>query len=187
MDSRYATWAARWRVPLGFAMGIAFVFLAEPTLRLLYIGAGISLLGLLLRALAAGYLEKGRELATSGPYRFTRNPLYFGSFFMGVGFAIAAGSWILGLAFLGFFLLIYWPVMRREERFLREEFGEAYNQYAASTSLFFPTFRVGPKAGQKPALGETFRWERYRKNHEYEATLGYIAAIVFLAVKLLLR
>lgn len=187
MDSRYATWAARWRVPLGFAMGIAFVFLAQPTLRLLYIGGGISLLGLLLRALAAGYLEKGRELATSGPYRFTRNPLYLGSFFIGVGFAIAAGSWILVLAFLGFFLLVYWPVMRREEKFLREKFGEAYDQYANTTSLFFPTFSVGAKAGQKPAPVEIFRWERYRKNHEYEAALGYIAGLVFLAIKLLIR
>ncbi len=187
MDSRYATWAARWRVPLGFAMGIAFVFLAQPTYRLICIGGGTAMLGLVVRALAAGYLEKGRELATSGPYRFTRNPLYLGSSFMGVGFAIAAGSWILGLAFLGFFLLVYWPVMRREEKFLREKFGEAYDQYANSTSLFFPMFRVGAKIGQKPVPSGTFLWERYRKNHEYEAALGYIAGLVFLAVKLLLQ
>ena len=131
MDNAYAAWAARWRVPLGFAMGIAFVILSQPNLTLLVTGGGIALLGLLLRAFAAGYLEKGRALAARGPYRYTRNPLYLGSFFMGVGFAIAARSWALGLGFLIFFLLIYWPVMRREEDFLRSQFGAEYDRYQA--------------------------------------------------------
>jgi protein-S-isoprenylcysteine O-methyltransferase Ste14 len=187
MDSGYAAWAARWRVPLGFAMGVAFVILSQPTLPLLVTGGGIALLGLLLRALAAGYLEKGRSLATGGPYRYTRNPLYLGSFFMGVGFAIAAGSWALGLAFLVFFLLVYWPVMRREEDFLRRQFSEGYDRYAASASLFFPTFVAVFKVGQSFAPEEKFRWERYRKNREYEAALGYLTGLVFLAVKLRLR
>lgn len=187
MDSRYAAWAAQWRVPLGFALGVAFLILSQPTLPLLVAGGGIAMLGLLLRALAAGFLEKGRALATSGPYRYTRNPLYLGSFFMGVGFAIAAGSWVLGLAFLVFFLLVYWPVMRREEDFLRRQFSEAYARYAASTPLFFPTFVATPKVGQSLVPEEKFQWERYRKNHEYEAALGYLAGLVFLAVKLQLR
>lgn len=187
MDSRYAAWAAKWRVPLGFAMGVAFVILSQPTLLFLVTGGGIALLGLLLRALAAGYLEKGRALATRGPYRYTRNPLYLGSFFMGVGFALAAGSWPLGLGFLIFFLLVYWPVMRREEDFLRRQFNEAYPRYAASTPLFFPTFVAARKVRQSLIPQEKFQWKRYRKNHEYEAALGYLAGLVFLAVKLQLR
>ncbi|MHB8652315.1 MAG: methyltransferase family protein [Terriglobia bacterium] len=187
MDSRYAAWAAKWRVPLGFAMGVAFVILSQPTLPFLMTGGGIALLGLLLRALAAGFLEKGRALATAGPYRFTRNPLYLGSFFMGVGFALAAGSWPLGLAFLVFFLLVYWPVMRREEDFLRRQFGDEFARYAASTPLFFPTFVAAFKVGQSFVPEEKFRWERYKKNHEYEAALGYLVGLVFLAVKLQLR
>ena len=187
MDSRYASWAARWRVPLGFVMGIAFVILSRPTWVFMMAGGAIALLGLILRGLAAGYLEKGRVLATSGPYRYSRNPLYLGSFFMGMGFAVAAGSWILGLAFLVFFLLIYWPVMRREEAALRRQFGQAYDQYAASVPLFIPTFMRQPTIPGENKPMEIFHWERYRRNHEYEAALGYAGAMVFLAAKLLLR
>ena len=168
-------------------MGVAFLILSQPTLPLLVTGCGIAFLGLSLRALAAGYLEKGRSLATRGPYRYTRNPLYLGSFFMGVGFAIAAGSWALGLAFLVFFLLVYWPVMRREGDFLRRQYREAYDRYAASASLFFPTFVAALQGGRSFAPEEKFRWERYRKNHEYEAALGYLTGVVILAVKLRLR
>jgi len=187
MDSGYADWAARWRVPLGFAMGIAFVILSQPTLWLLVTGGGVALLGLLLRALASGYLEKGRKLATAGPYRYTRNPLYLGSFLMGVGFAIAARSWVLGVAFLAFFPLVYWPVMRREEELLRRQYAEAYDQYAVSPPLFFPIFAARSKASQSYIQKDNFRWERYRKNREYEAAMGYFTGIVFLAVKLQLR
>lgn len=187
MPDAYAAWAARWRVPLGFVLGIAFVILSQPTVRFLAAGAIIAFPGLLLRAYAAGYLEKSRELAISGPYRYTRNPLYFGSFFMGLGFAVAARSWMLGLVFICFFILIYGPVMRREEDFLRRQFGEAYDRYAKSTSLFFPTFTGSSNASKNSASRDTFLWERYRRNREYEAALGYLGGLVFLVIKLRLR
>ncbi|HEV2349901.1 MAG TPA: isoprenylcysteine carboxylmethyltransferase family protein [Terriglobia bacterium] len=187
MSEAYAAWAARWRVPLGFVLGIAFIFLSQPTVRFLVAGAIIAFVGLTLRAYAAGYLEKSRELAVSGPYHYTRNPLYLGSFFMGLGFAVAAGSWMLGLIFVGFFILIYVPVMRRERDFLRRQFGEAYDRYANSASLFFPTFRTSIRVKENCASRVKFRWERYRRNHEYEAAIGYLCALVFLVIKLRMR
>jgi protein-S-isoprenylcysteine O-methyltransferase Ste14 len=187
MSEAYAAWAARWRVPLGFAMGIAFIFLSKPTGPFLAAGAIVAFLGLSLRAYAAGCLEKSRELTTSGPYRYTRNPLYLGSFLMGLGFAAAAGSWVLGLVFVCFFVLIYVPVMRREEDFLRRQFGEAYDRYAGSASIFFPTFRASSNATKNSASKDGFRWDRYKMNHEYDAALGYLCGLVFLAIKLRIR
>jgi protein-S-isoprenylcysteine O-methyltransferase Ste14 len=187
MSETYADWAARWRVPLGFALGAAFVFLSQPTVPFLAGGAVIAFLGLALRAYAAGCLEKSRELTVSGPYRYTRNPLYLGSFFMGLGFAVAAASWVLGLVFVCFFIVIYFPVMRREGDFLRSKFGEAYDQYAKSSSHFFPTFRITSSAAGTSGSKDGFQWERYKRNHEYEAALGYLAGLVFLVIKLRMR
>jgi len=184
MDENYAAWAARWRVPLGFAMAIGVVILSRPSWRFLVAGAGIALVGLLLRGWAAGHLEKGRRLATSGPYGYTRNPLYLGSFVLGLGFAMAAASWVLGLAFLVFFLLVYVPVMRREEEDLRRQFDGGYERYARSVPLFVPTLRRRAQHELGGSAGEKFQWKRYRKNREYEAALGYVAGLVFLAAKM---
>jgi protein-S-isoprenylcysteine O-methyltransferase Ste14 len=181
MDERYAGWAARWRVPLGFALAVAYLIFAQPTVTLLAAGGALAFLGLALRALAAGYLEKNAHLATSGPYAYTRNPLYLGSFLMGSGLALGGGSWIVGLAFFGFFLMIYYPVMRREEDSLRKSFGEMYDRYASAVPFFLPG---GRKA---PARADKFRWARYRENREYEAALGLAGGIIFLALKLGLR
>jgi hypothetical protein len=148
------------------------------------VGAIIALGGLLLRAYAAGYLEKSRELAISGPYRYTRNPLYLGSFLLGLGFAVAARSWVLGLVFVCFFILVYGPVMRREESFLRRQFGEAYDRYASRVSLFLPTFRIPSTASKDSTPKDKFQWARYWENHEYEAAFGYLLGLVFLVIKL---
>ncbi len=181
MNERYAAWAARWRVPAGFLLGLAYLVFSQPVLKLILAGAIVGLLGLVVRAYAAGCLNKNRSLATGGPYSRTRNPLYFGSMIIGAGFAIAGGVWYLGAALIALFIVIYWPVMRREEAFLRGEFGESYAKYAEQVPFFLPALRRANLGG------EPFRWSQYVKNHEYEAALGFCGGIIFLVAKMLLR
>lgn len=181
MDKDFSSFIARWRVPFGFALGIAYLIFAQPTLPLLIAGSIVALTGLGIRAYAAGYLEKDRSLATGGPYAYTRNPLYLGSLFIGIGLVVAGAQWVLGLAFVIFFLFVYGPVMRREEKNLRQRFGQKYEAYADATPLFLP-FRKSIML-----QNETFEWKRYRRNREYEAALGYLVGIIFLIIKILLR
>jgi len=177
MGSAYAAWASRWRVPLGFVLGISYVFFSRPQVWLVIAGGVIALVGVAFRAYAAGHLYKNQALATSGPYGYTRNPLYLGSSVMGVGFAVAGGSWILALACVLLFVAIYWPVIRREEDYLRREFGEVYDQYAQKVPIFLPRFRAATGGG-------TFHWAQYSKNREYRALLGFLSVIVFLVLKI---
>ncbi|MGH9450475.1 MAG: methyltransferase family protein [Terriglobia bacterium] len=181
MRDSYGAWAARWRVPLGFAFAIAFAVLSQPRQTLLAAGSLVALAGLVLRAVAAGYIEKNKTLATGGPFRYTRNPLYLGSFILGAGFMIAGASWILVIAFVLLFPLVYFPVMRREEVFLRGRFGEAFDAYAAQAPLWLPI------PGRRAAGNGVFRWRQYLKNREYEAAAGWLAIFIFLTVKWMLR
>ena len=111
---RGGTWIQRWRVPLGFLCAAVFFLSPSRHAKAFLIGACVSLLGLAIRAWAAGHIRKNAQLATSGPYAFTRNPLYLGSFLLGLGFTIASGQLVLGLLFAALFLGIYLPVMRVE-------------------------------------------------------------------------
>ena len=177
----YATWASRWRVPMGFGLAGVYLLLAHPTPKLLLCGAAVGLAGLLLRAWAAGHLAKNRRLATGGPYAYTRSPLYLGSAVMGLGGALAGRSWPAGVAFAILFVLVYWPVMQREARFLEKEFPQAFESYARQVPLFFP--KLSPwRSG-----GERFEWRLYLRNREYEAAAGYAGVMLFLAFKMWLR
>ena len=115
--------ARRIRVPLGFAFAVLYFWLARPTWRFIAFGAILIVPGLLIRALASGHVRKNEALATSGPYAYTRNPLYLGSLLIGVGFAVAARSWWVGVVLVLMFFAIYMPVIRSEEEFLREKFS----------------------------------------------------------------
>jgi len=181
MPKDYAKWASRWRVALGFVLASAYLILAQPSPGLLLSGAAIMLAGLLLRAWSAGYLAKNLRLATGGPYSYTRNPLYLGSAVMGLGAAVAGRSWIMGIAFIAFFVLMYVPVMKREAHFLQQEFPEAFASYARQVPLFFP------RLSRVSAGHEKFQWRLYFNNREYEAAAGYVAVVLFLAFKMWLR
>lgn len=176
------SWVQRWRVTLGFLVGVAFVVLARPRAATLLAGGGVAVLGLGLRAWAAGHIRKNSALATSGPYAYTRNPLYLGSFLLGLGFTIAAGQPLLGLLFIALFLGIYLPVMRVEAATLSQLFGEDYTRYADAVPLFFP--RLVPYRDAKTG-GAKFDAALYLRYREYQAAIGLLIAWGLLALKAL--
>lgn len=176
---RGGTWIQRWRVPLGFLCAALFILFARPRPATLVAGAAVSFIGLFLRAWGSGHLRKNDALAMSGPYAYTRNPLYFGSFIMGLGFTIASGRWLLGLLFTALFLGIYLPVMRVESGTLGQLFGESYQQYAGAVPLFLP--RVTPYRGGQARIG--FDRSLYMRYREYRAALGLVIAWGLLVFK----
>jgi len=135
---------------------------------------GIAALGLLLRGYAAGYLRKHKQLATSGPYAYTRNPLYLGSVLLGAGFAVASHSWT-SAALLAAYLLVFYPaVIRREEKELKALYGAAFVEYAALVPAFCPRLSAAKLSGER------FSWLLYRQNREYEAAIGLALAMAVL-------
>ena len=180
MARRGGTWIQRWRVPLGFLCGAIFVLFARPRPLTLAIGGVVALLGLILRAWAAGHIRKNAELAVSGPYAYTRNPLYLGSFLLGIGFTVASGQPLLGLLFAALFLGIYLPVMRVEAATLAGLFGEDYGRYAGAVPLFFPRFFPYRDERGTDVKFDASLYLRYR---EYRAALGLVVAWSLLALK----
>jgi protein-S-isoprenylcysteine O-methyltransferase Ste14 len=187
-DNSLTRWVQRRRVLLGFLCGFLFIALARPRPSTLVIGGLIALCGLALRAWAAGHIRKNTELTVTGPYAYTRNPLYLGSFLLCVGFAVAGGRLIVGAVFAAVFLGIYWPVMRVEEGHLRRAFGENYDRYAARVPLFAPRlfpFRDDLKESEAKRERK-FDAQLYLRYREYRAALGAVFAWTVLVAKILL-
>jgi protein-S-isoprenylcysteine O-methyltransferase Ste14 len=170
----------RWRVPLGFLCGALFLFFARPTVWTLIVGGAVALPGLALRAWASGHLRKNESLAITGPYAYTRNPLYLGSFFMGLGFTIAAGQVWLIIVFIIMMLGIYLPVMRVESATLVDLFGKKYLRYAKEVPLLLPRF--SPYSRATPGTFDRALYLRYR---EYRASVGVVIAWGLLAAKMI--
>ena len=168
----------QFRVPLGFLFAIIFIFFARPEVFTLAVGGVIALIGLAIRAWASGHIRKNQNLAVSGPYAYTRNPLYFGSFILGVGFTLASGVWWLALIFAVLFLGIYLPVMRIEAEDLTNIFGEEYKNYAKKVPLFFPLPWRHLKTGETK-----FDFDLYMRYREYRAAIGLVAAWIILLAK----
>ena len=114
------------RLRLVWLLILPFFWFAQPTPRLLLFGGALGLVGLIVRGWSAGSIQKDRVLATAGPYAHTRNPLYFGSFLLGLGAVVAGGRWIFAVLFLGFFFTVYRAAMREEAAGLQERFGPEY-------------------------------------------------------------
>lgn len=179
---RYAEWAARLRVPSGFLLLAVYAYFSRPAPFRLAAGALIALAGLALRACAAGHLEKNLRLATSGPYAYTRNPLYLGSALVAAGFTVAGGAWWLGALFAAYLVLVYLPVVAEEEAHLAKLFPE-FRAYAAAVPRFWLRARPYREAGGESSH-MLFRWSLYRRNQEYNALLGYLFGIGLLIGKL---
>src|SRR5690348_17205806 len=133
-------------------------------------GMAVVVVGLVIRTLASGHVRKNEALATSGPYAYTRNPLYFGSLLIGLGFALAARSWWVGIILVAMLLAIYIPVIRDEEKFLRGKFPE-FDEYSRRVPQMIPRLAVRSSSDGAPG----FSWDLYRQHREYNALLGALA------------
>lgn len=175
----YADTVAKLRVPSGFLIVLVFGWFSHPTGQSMSYGLPVSVLGLGLRAWAAGCLAKNQELATGGPYAYTRNPLYIGTLMVAAGLAMAARSGWLGALFAAVFLFVYLPVIQLEEQHLRAIFPE-YAAYAAQVPALWPRLTAAPPKNPNP-----FRAALYLKNKEFNAGAGFAAGVLFLLWKLL--
>lgn len=163
------TFLARYRVFLGFVLAAVTLWLATPTLDSLVVGAAMMIAGESVRIWAAGHLEKSREVTRSGPYRFTRHPLYLGSTLIGLGYAVAARHPAVAAIVAAYLLLTLGAAIVSEEAHLREKFGDAYVAYTEK--------RATP-------MDRSFSWRRAMHNREYNAMAGLAAALAVLAAKL---
>ena len=170
--------ARRIRVPLGFAFAAFYLWRAKPSWASLCIGSVIALLGIFIRAVASGQVDKDRVLSMNGPYAYVRNPLYLGSIIIGIGFAVAAQDVWIFVAIILLFLVIYLPVIRSEEAFLRGQFS-GYDDYARRVPSLLPHTLLFRQ------ITEGFSYKLYFSHREYNALLGAAAMLTALVVKIL--
>jgi protein-S-isoprenylcysteine O-methyltransferase Ste14 len=180
------------RLKLVWLLVLPFLWFASPTPNWMFLGASVGIAGLLLRAWAAGTIRKEQELTTTGPYAYTRNPLYIGSLLTGVGLILGGGQPLWVLLFLAFYLTVYTRTMLGETELLTDLFGEAYVHYAANVPAFLP--RLSPyeapvteqvsDAGRVPDIQQAgFTFSQYRRNNEWEALLGFVLVFGYFAVR----
>jgi protein-S-isoprenylcysteine O-methyltransferase Ste14 len=180
----WARVATRSRVPLGFVFAAAYLWFAGPSWLSLAAGFAIAVIGILVRALASGHIQKNAALATTGPYAYTRNPLYLGSIIIAIGFIVAARNWWIGIATLAMFAFIYLPVIRAEEKYLRSAFS-GYDQYASVVPRLFPRFTRYQSGGADE--GPQFSAALYMRHREYNAAIGSVLMLGALVLKILVK
>jgi protein-S-isoprenylcysteine O-methyltransferase Ste14 len=170
--------ARRIRVPTGFVITVVYFWLARPTAKSLVFGAVISAVGLAVRTIASGHVQKNEQLTMSGPYAYLRNPLYFGSTVLAAGLTVAARSWWVAVYLIVMFLVIYLPVIWSEEAFLRATFPE-FEEYSRHVPRLVPRFTAFGNAKGR------FSWALYWKHREYNAVLGSVFMLLVLTAKLI--
>ncbi|MCL4557642.1 MAG: isoprenylcysteine carboxylmethyltransferase family protein [Deltaproteobacteria bacterium] len=167
---------SHYRTKLGFVFAALFVVMARPTVIAMTVGIPIGITGLLIRLWASGYIKKNKELSIDGPYSYTRNPLYLGSFFIGLGVSIMGSCIVFILFYLAGFYLVYSSVIKDEEKSLIELFGGSFLDYKSKVPAFFPLM--------KPVkISKDFDLRLVVKHGEYNAWLGFAAIIIALYLK----
>jgi protein-S-isoprenylcysteine O-methyltransferase Ste14 len=160
---------------------LACLVFAKPQDIYLFIGTGLVIIGEIARIISAGHIRKNEQLTVSGPYAYTRNPLYFGSFLMGLGISFLSGYPLVVIPiYLFLFALIYIPTIKGEEVFLERKFGDDYIHYKLSVPAFFPSLKKRITSEGK------FQWSTVRENKEHRSLLFSLLLIFLFFLKKLL-
>jgi protein-S-isoprenylcysteine O-methyltransferase Ste14 len=181
VESKVLSRIYEWRVRVGLMGAIASVLLARVTPLSLFFGLSIALCGLLIRAWACGHLIKEKELATSGPYRYTRNPLYFGNFIIGIGVIVSANSWWTLIIFTVYFLIFYTVIILVEKDRMQKLFPQEYKEYSRKVPLVFPVIQLKYSGSKRK-----FNWSLFRQNKESRALIGILAYWSLFALKMVI-
>jgi protein-S-isoprenylcysteine O-methyltransferase Ste14 len=171
----------RWRSRAGFFGLVLVLILSRPSLVSLLLGLGICLVGLFIRTWASGHLIKEKKLIVSGPYQYTRNPLYFANLIIGISVVVTSLSWFVLIIFMVYFLLFYPLAVKREKGKMKNLFPEDYKEYEKKVPLFFPSLK-----SHRPGEKRQFDWGLYKKNKEYRALLGAVLFWMLMAGRLIL-
>ena len=168
------------RIVTTMGLGSAFFVLAEPTLISIALGFPFLLIGESIRVISSGFIQKNSRLAQEGPYSFTRNPLYFGSFIMGLGFVIMASQWYLFVLYFLTFYFIYDSTIGAEEQYLAKKFGSTFEEYQKKVPRFFPNVTgVGSWEG-------SFSWDLVKKHREWNTCLGIFLVVILVFFKMMI-
>ncbi len=150
---------------------VALCVKALPSPFFFWSGLLFLLCGGAVRIWATGHIQKIERLATSGPYRHVRHPLYTGNFLIGVGFSIFSGQAVFLLLFFIMWLVFYYPLILEEEKFLKQKFPE-YEQFAGSVPRFFPRSAFSKSLSPDPL----YSFAQAKKNRE---PLTFIVILLF--------
>lgn len=170
-------WVGRHRIVISMTGAVLLFFLANPSPLSLRLGFPIILFGEAIRVWSSGHIRKDRALTVDGPYSLSRNPLYLGNFFLGLGISVTGRSFPMVFLFLVGFYLIYKPTIAAEEKKLFHKFGADYSAYCQKVPRFFPSFRRWDLE-----RGE-FEWQRVLGHREYRTWLGILGILLLLALR----
>ena len=179
MLTKFVKFLLYYRRYAGFIFAVLVVLFSKPEIYSIFTGLIFVMVGVIVRTWASGYIKKNEVLTTCGPYAYTRNPLYFGSFITALGAVISANNWILFLVYPFLFFLIYIRGMKEEEEYLLNKFGKDFEDYKKSVPLFFPVFKK-----YKNAKSGKFSFKLVLKHGEYNFYLGVIAIYIYFFLKL---
>ncbi len=146
--------------------------------------AGIALvvLGEIVRFWSAGYIAKDAEITTGGPYAYVRNPLYFGSLLLAVGYGLISGLGLWGVGLMvGLFLVFHLAAILYEESFLTAKFGAPYLDYVRRVP------RLLPSPLPRTTGAGRFEWAQALKNREQTSASFALAFVLLLSLRFLVH
>ena len=159
---------------------IALLYFSLPTWLSASIGILLIVSGEILRIWSVGYaggttrataLGAARNLVTTGPYSYVRNPLYLGNFLLSLGVTVFANVlWLVPILIVGYFIQ-YLPIIAVEEKYLLESCGNVYEDYREQVPRFLPRFR-----SYKNPSHHDFSWFRALKSEK--RTLMAIVCVI---------
>jgi protein-S-isoprenylcysteine O-methyltransferase Ste14 len=171
-----------WLIPLGLLAVSLLLRRHDGGLPAYFAGIGLVILGEIVRFWSAGYIAKDAEIATGGPYAHVRNPLYFGSLLLAVGYGLISGLGLWGvIAMVALFLVFHLAAIFYEESFLTAKFGASYLDYVRRVPRLLPS----PTPRTK---GEGhFEWAQALKNREQTSALFALIFVLLLSLRFLVH